>query len=77
MTSLRIGLAAVAIGLVASAAGCRPEAQPAPNDETGDYFPMASNGRWLYSVQAAPGRFKIEVTGRGEMPVPAGNAPCS
>ena len=72
MTPLRMGGVAVAIGLLATAASCRPEVQPRPNEETGDYFPMVSDARWLYSVRADLGRFKVEVTGRGEMPLPDG-----
>ncbi len=73
MTLPRSSGVAVAIGLLAATASCQPEAQPAPNQETGDYFPMVSNARWLYSVRAGLGRFKVEVTGRGEMPLPGGS----
>ena len=76
MTPLRRGLlrmgVAIALGLLASGVSCRPDVQPEPNDGTGDYFPLVSNARWLYSVRSDLGRFKVEVTGRGELPLPDG-----
>ena len=70
MTPLRMGLlrmgVATALGLLASVVSCRPDVQPGPNDGTGDYFPMVSNARWLYSVRAGLGRFKVEVQGGGD-----------
>ncbi len=73
MTLPRSSGVAVALGLLAATASCQPEAQPALNQETGDYFPLVSNARWLYSVRADLGRFEVEVTGRGEIPLPGGS----
>ncbi len=75
MTPRRMGVVALAIGLVATATSCRPEGQPRPNEGSGDYFPMVSKGRWLYSVRADRGQFEVEVTGRGEMPLPDAGEP--
>jgi hypothetical protein len=65
----------LAIGLLATAASCQPEAESGPqsNPETGEYFPLVPNGRWLYSLRSGLGKFDVEVTGRGEMPVPEGD----
>lgn len=59
------------LGVALAASSCQPAAPPPPQSQgTRDYFPRVANGRWLYSVRASLGQFQMEVTGRGELPLP-------
>ena len=56
-------------------AGCGPASQPATGVAGDAYFPMVAGARWLYSLRSDLGRLEVEVTARGEMPLPgAGGA---
>ena len=61
--------------LLLAAAGCQPENRTAQSQEEGDYFPLVTDGRWLYSVRANLGRFEVEVTGREAVSVPGASEP--
>ena len=72
MSALRLWALCASVGLLIGAAACQPAASPEPPSSpvAGDYFPMVTNGRWLYSVRASVGQFQMEVTGHGELPLP-------
>jgi hypothetical protein len=75
VSQLSAASAVAAIAIAAAALACQPEVREAPSAESGEYFPMVKDGRWLYSVRANLGRFKVEVTGRGEMELPGADEP--
>lgn len=70
MTPRRLGTVTLLLGLLLGTAGCHREAPPPQSPGTSDYFPRVTNGRWLYSIRAGLGQFQMEVTGRGELPLP-------
>ncbi len=70
-------LARVSVGLVLliGVAGCQPDNRTAQSPESGDYFPLVTDGRWLYAVRANLGEFEVEVTARKAMAVPGASEP--
>lgn len=67
-----LGVATVLSIALALGTGCSTESKRAQGDAANDYFPMLKDARWVYSVQASVGKFKVEVTARGDMQLPGG-----
>jgi hypothetical protein len=65
---LRVSLQMLTLCLLL--AGCNGQSQPAQGSAAASYFPMVPDARWVYALRSSVGQLEIEVTARGEMPLP-------
>jgi hypothetical protein len=64
--------AALALACLAALAlaACRPASRPATGAAAAEWFPLVEGASWVYEIRSRLGSIEVEVTARGEMPLP-------